>query len=111
MSVGSKWGLSGTGSRITLLSAGVALGMLACTSEDSPTTPSGSPTAALATAAAAEYRAVDLGTLGGAGSIAFGINKNGQIVGQSLTAQTQNHAFLWSAGVMTDLGTLGGRSS
>jgi probable HAF family extracellular repeat protein len=109
MSVGSKWGMSGTGSRVTLLSAGVALGMLACTSEDSPTTPSASPTAASTTAA--EYRAVDLGTLGGAGSIAFGINKSGQIVGQSLTAQTQNHAFLWSAGVMTDLGTLGGRSS
>jgi probable HAF family extracellular repeat protein len=70
---------------------------------------SDSPTAALTTAA--EYRAVDLGTLGGPSSIAFGINKSGQIVGQSLTTQTQNHAFLWSAGVMTDLGTLGGRSS
>jgi probable HAF family extracellular repeat protein len=48
----------------------------------------------------AEYRAVNLGTLGGAGSIVFGINKSGQIVGQSLTAQTQNHAFLWSPGVI-----------
>jgi probable HAF family extracellular repeat protein len=54
----------------------------------------------------------DLGTLpGGAGSTATGINASGQIVGYSGTADVSNHAFLYSNGIMTDLGTLGGNSS
>ena len=54
---------------------------------------------------------IDLGTLGGLLSVAYGINNSGQIVGYSLTAQGQEHAFLDSDGSMRDLGTLGGTRS
>jgi probable HAF family extracellular repeat protein len=50
-----------------------------------------------------------LGTLpGGVDSRATAINASGQIVGGSGTAAGQQHAFLYSNGSMTDLGSLGG---
>ena len=53
---------------------------------------------------------IDLGTLGGTNSWGRAINNAGQIVGESdLDAPTGEHytrAFIWSGGVMTDLGTL-----
>jgi probable HAF family extracellular repeat protein len=63
----------------------------------------------------------DLGTLGGTDSVALLINEQGQVVGQSYTADTNQpapfcgggvplnlHGFIWEDGVMTDIGTLGG---
>jgi probable HAF family extracellular repeat protein len=51
----------------------------------------------------------DLGTLGGTWSYALGINASGQIVGDSWINTTDSspyHGYLYSGGVMTDLGTL-----
>jgi probable HAF family extracellular repeat protein len=61
-------------------------------------------------AAKCEYKIIDLGTLSGSWSKAFGINNQGQIVG--LTGTTNgDRAFLYENGVMTNLGTLGGTYS
>lgn len=49
---------------------------------------------------------VDLGTLGGFESKAFGVNATGQVVGYASNTNEQYHAFLWRNGLMTDLGTL-----
>ncbi len=55
---------------------------------------------------------VDLGTLGGASSIAYAINGSGQVVGGAGTSSGTQHAVLWSdSGRITDLGTLGGANS
>jgi probable HAF family extracellular repeat protein len=62
----------------------------------------------------------DLGTLGGStsttseGSHGIGqraINDAGQVVGTSTTSSGETHVFLWEAGTMRDLGTLGGSTS
>jgi probable HAF family extracellular repeat protein len=59
---------------------------------------------------AAEYvngSAVDLGTLGGTLSGAYGIDDNGDIVGYSYTANNAaRHAFLYSNNIMVDLNGL-----
>lgn len=62
---------------------------------------------------------VDLGTLGGNESSAFGVNDRGLVVGCAANAvpdpfgfcfgvPQQSRAFLWQSGGMKDLGTLGG---
>ena len=95
---------------IRLLSAGLAVGMLACTSKETPTEPSAKAGPALA--AVRTSTAVDLGTLpGGTHSSAVAINSAAQVVGQSGTTGGENHAALWENGTVTDLGTLGGRTA
>ena len=50
----------------------------------------------------------DIGTLGGADSLAWAINDSGQVVGWADTNGAANpHPFLYSGGTMQDLGTLG----
>jgi len=85
----------------------------------------------LATAApalASSYTVTGLGSLGFGTTVATGINASGEITGESyLGTEVQipcsdhrhkgpcfthpGHAFLWSNGTMTDLGTLGGLDS
>ena len=56
-----------------------------------------------------EYSLIDLGTLGGSSSQAYGINNLGQAIGYAATSSSgSNHAFLYKNGTMQDLGTLGG---
>ncbi len=64
-------------------------------------------------ACAVTYSTVDLGTLPGSGSsassAAFAVNNAGQVVGESNSSvgpANTVHAFLYSGGVMTDLGAL-----
>ena len=59
----------------------------------------------------ARYIVTDLHTLGGPTSVAFGVNQEGRINGDSTLAGGQTRAFLWRNGVMIDLGTLGGPNS
>ncbi|MFN3653199.1 MAG: CARDB domain-containing protein [Armatimonadota bacterium] len=60
---------------------------------------------------------IDLGTLGGEQSTAYGINDQGQVIGTAQTASGEYHPFLWEdlngnfvsdPGEMIDLGTFGG---
>jgi probable HAF family extracellular repeat protein len=60
----------------------------------------------------AHYTVIDLGTLGGSFSLAYGINDDVQIDGFStLPGDAVQHSFVIEKGVMTDLGTLGGQNS
>src|SRR2546426_137688 len=56
-------------------------------------------------------RMLELGTVGGRGSLGLAINNRGQIIGSAGTRAGEDHAFLWEGGKMTDLGTLGGEWS
>src|SRR5262249_61591586 len=105
-------------------------GVAAAKPQPSPT-PTPTPTPAPTSTAA--YTVTNLGSLGGGESDALAINNNGQVTGYSYTGKTITlktccggcypggphnpcvehlyHAFLWSNGTMTDLGTLGGNNS
>jgi len=53
------------------------------------------------------FTIIDLGTLGGSVSFAYGVNDQGDAVGDSsLLGDFSSHAFLWREGKMIDLGTL-----
>lgn len=54
---------------------------------------------------------IDLGTLGGYSSFAYGINDKNQVTGYAGTAFNEYHAFITIKGIMKDLGTLGGKNS
>lgn len=51
---------------------------------------------------------IELGTLGGTNSRAFGINERVDITGAAQTTNGAFHAFLFKQAKLTDLGTLGG---
>lgn len=58
------------------------------------------------------YTITDLGTLGGTATTPYAINIYGQITGQSTMAgNTTYHAFLYSEGIMIDIGTMDGSFS
>jgi len=57
---------------------------------------------------AQSYSIVDLGTLGGNRSGAYGISQTGTVVGYAENDKGNRRPILWRAGVPTDLGTLGG---
>lgn len=56
---------------------------------------------------AIQYVITDLGTLGGPGSFAFGINDQGQVVGNSYMAFGGIRAFLYENGAMEELDSFG----
>jgi probable HAF family extracellular repeat protein len=82
-----------------LRSVTLVLALWACASDETPTEPTAD--ANLARAAVRTYTAVDLGTLlGGAFSVASGINSAGQVVGEFKTdVEAPSHAFLLDKGV------------
>lgn len=53
----------------------------------------------------------NLGSLGGRGCKAEGINDAGQVVGSAAITAGDEHAFFYNAGQMIDIGTLGGNQS
>jgi probable HAF family extracellular repeat protein len=67
----------------------------------------------LAASVAPRYSYINIGSLANRGATATDINIHGEVVGMSLPDATSsyNHAFHYANGVMTDLGTLGGRAS
>jgi len=76
-----------------------------------------SVTAALVVALSAGAAAAQIGeitrlpSLGGPGSLAFGINDAGEVVGEAELADGTVHAVWWVGGVPTDLGAIDGNSS
>jgi probable HAF family extracellular repeat protein len=58
------------------------------------------------------YSVVNLGTLGGTVSAAYGINNKGWVTGDANLQGDQNeHGFVWRKGIKIDLGTFGGPNS
>lgn len=76
-----------------------------------------SATAAFVIALSAGAAAAQVGeitplpSLGGAGSLAFGTNDAGEVVGEAELADGTVHAVRWVGGVPTDLGAIDGNSS
>jgi probable HAF family extracellular repeat protein len=65
-----------------------------------------------ATTASASPYLIDLGTMGytgtNVGSMAYGINNNGVVVGRAFNSDGINRPFIWQSGVMTDMDPING---
>jgi probable HAF family extracellular repeat protein len=93
------WNPSLTAARIVGYSEIISGGLSAYHAMSVPVTSTGSPM-------------VDLGTLGGPSSYAYDVNSSFQIVGESeISSAGYVHGFLYSGGVMTDIGTFPGGSN
>jgi probable HAF family extracellular repeat protein len=57
------------------------------------------------------YTVTDLGTFGGTRTVAFSINKSGQVAGFAETGDGRAQAFVYTDGTLFNLGTLGGSDS
>ena len=62
------------------------------------------PALALQAAPAPKWNIQTLGDLGAGGTIAYGVNNRGEIVGRGRTAAGEIHAFYWANGTITDAG-------
>jgi probable HAF family extracellular repeat protein len=100
-SLGSLAGGTGSSAAAAINASGLVVGSSAT---GMPLDPWNTQHAVLFTASQIQ----DLGTLGGKTSYGLAINASGQAVGKAQTASGVFHPFLYSGGVMTDLGTLGG---
>jgi probable HAF family extracellular repeat protein len=60
--------------------------------------------AGAASASAADWTLIDLGTLGGTNAYAAAVSTGGRVAGCAETASGEIHAFVWRGGTMTDLG-------
>jgi probable HAF family extracellular repeat protein len=118
---------------VTMAATGVAAAHPAGVAAAHTPKPSPSPTPTPTPTSTAAYTITDLGSLGYGVTRGLAINDNGQVTGYSYTGKTITlktccggcypggphtpcvehlyHAFVWSNGTMTDLGTLGGNFS
>lgn len=62
------------------------------------------PALAIQAAPAPKWNIQALGDLGAGGTIAYGVNNRGEIVGRGRTAAGEIHAFYWTNGTITDAG-------
>ena len=62
------------------------------------------PALAIHAAPTPKWNIQTLGNLGAGGTIAYGVNNRGEIVGRGRTASGEIHAFYWNAGTIMDAG-------
>src|SRR5215208_5513398 len=91
---------------LSLVSTVGLLALFACDESPTPIGPEESPSPSVG--AAVSYSAHDLGLGGEFASTARGINTAGHVVGYTFDPDDTFRGFIWSDGVITHLGSLGG---